>query len=578
MIYRLGVLGMGRFSNTRPENETGVVRKNWKGRIRVVLVYPNHYAVGMSNLGFQAVYRLINAIDHVLCERAFLPDGSGDEAVRSVESGRFLHEFDIIAFSVSFENDFPNLLSILHQAGVPLRSADRMSPHPLVLGGGVACFLNPEPIAPFIDCFLMGEAEVILSEFFNLYTPTGDRNKLLREMARSIRGVYVPGFYKTAYNDDGTLKRFKPICDVPETIKRRYISDLAECPTTSMVLTPHTTFKETFLIEVARGCPHGCRFCSAGFVYRPPRFRPVDLLEQCVEKGLGLTHRIGLVSTAVSDLPGLETLCKKALESDMVLSFSSLRTDAMNAEFASVLRQSRVKTATLAPDAGSERMRRVINKGITEDDLLNAVEVLIDGGIPNLKLYFMVGLPTETMEDVEAIVRLCRRVKKQFLVSSRARKRIGTITVSLNAFVPKPVTPFQWAAMEDQRTLKKKIKWVKQGLRREANVSVKTDPLRRDVVQALLSRGDRNVANLLERRHETGATWPGILKTFSKASGFYITRERPVSEKLPWDFIDHGISNLFLAGEYRKAKEGRVSAPCPMKDCSLCGVCKSDTQ
>jgi len=565
---------MGRPINRYAKDETGSVKKNWKGRIHVGLVYPNRYAVGMSNLGFHAVYRLFNRFDTVLCERFFLPEEADRGEIRSVESGRTLSEFDIIAFSISFENDFPHLMQMLQKAGLPLRSGDRASPHPLILAGGVACFLNPEPIAPFIDGFLVGEAEAILPDFFRHFNPGKERNNLLKTLAREVPGVYVPAFYAPAYHADGTLKSFLPVCDVPVNIKKRYVEDLSDTPAMSAVLTPNTTFSNTFLVEVARGCPHGCRFCSAGFVYRPPRFRPIDLLERCVQEGLSLTDRIGLVSTAVSDLPGLKTLCKKALEKEALLSFSSFRTDAMNSEFASILRKSRVKTATLAPDAGSERMRRVINKGISEEDLLRSTELLVRGGIPNLKLYFMVGLPTETPEDVRAIVQLCKRVKQVFLSTSRTVKRIGTITVSLNAFVPKPFTPLQWAAMDDLRVLKEKIKSVKKGLKRVANVSVKTDPLRHDLIQALLSRGDQRVAKMLIRRLGARGTWPGTLKAFPEAVGFYVTRERSLDEKLPWDFIDHGIDKSFLEREYERAKKNKISASCPIKGCELCGVCR----
>jgi len=564
---------MGRSSSRYADNETGTIRKGWKGRIRVALVYPNHYPVGMSNLGFQSVYRLLNQMDHVLCERAFLPEERAGKPIGTIESGRRISEFDVIAFSVSFENDFPNLLDILQRAAIPPSAMDRGSPHPLVLAGGVACFLNPEPLAPFIDCFLMGEGEAILSDFFNTFDPAQDRATTLKNMARNIPGVYVPSFYRATYHKDGTLKDFEPIGDVPPQVLRRCVDDLSDTATCSAVLTPHTTFKDTFLIEVARGCPHGCRFCSAGFIYRPPRFRPVELLERCVAEGASLTNKIGLVGTAVSDLPDLAILCQKALDQHMRISFSSLRTDAMTPELVAVLRKSGVKTATLAPDAGSERMRRVINKGITEDQVLHAVDLLVSGGIPNLKLYFMVGLPTETMGDVEAIIRLAKQVKRRFLAASRPTKRIGDITISLNAFVPKPFTPFQWAAMEDLRLLKEKFKKVKKELGQVANIKVKTGSLRRDFIQALFSRGDRKVADILIRYHQSGRTWPKTLKAVSPAPDFYVTRERSPDEKLPWDFIDHGIRKTFLVREYQRAKQGKTSSPCPMKDCNICGVC-----
>lgn len=555
------------------DDEHGVIRKKWHGRIRVALAYPNQYPVGMANLGFQTVYRLLNELDDVVCERAFLPETGIGKPIRTMESGRTLSEFDVIAFSISFENDFPGLLSILKQAGIPLLASHRGPPFPLVMAGGVACFLNPEPIAPFVDCFLLGEAEAVLPEFFDGFDPGSDRKSHLGRLARDVAGTYVPAFYEAAYHPDGTLKRFTPTADVPPTISRRTMADLSETPACSTVLTPHTPFKDRFLIEVARGCPHGCRFCSAGYVYRPPRFRPAKLLERCLAEGAARTDKIGLVGTAVSDLPGLSALCGAALDRKLSVSFSSLRTDALTPEIVSVLKHGGVKTATLAPDAGSERMRRVINKGISETDVLTAVEYLVAGGIPNLKLYFMVGLPTETADDVAAIVELCRKIKEGFLSASRRRKRIGTITVSLNAFVPKAVTPFQWSAMEPVPVLKKKFRKIREGLKRVANVTVKTDPLRRDVVQALLARGDRRVADMLIRHRQTGGNWPETLKAVSPRPGFYVNRVRSTEENLPWDFIDHGIRKSFLAREYRRAMQGKPSSPCPIDNCNVCGVC-----
>ncbi len=563
------------------KSEIGTIRKQWKGRIKVALVYPNTYHVGMSNLGFQTVYDLLNKIDHVVCERSFLPDDSGPAAGRivAIESGSPISDFDIIAFSVSFENDYPNLLTILDRAEIPLRSDDRGTPHPLVIAGGIAFFSNPEPVSPFIDCFLIGEAEAILPRFFDIALPdllSQDKRTCLKTFARNVTGAYVPAFYSTTYNTDGTVCAIEPVCDVPFKIERMYMKDLSSVPTCSAIITTDTTFDRTFLIEVGRGCPHGCRFCSTGFVYRPPRFRPFSLLDKCLQQGASMTDEIGLVGAAVSDLPDINKLCAQALEKDTRISFSSLRADALSPELLSILRQNKVKTATIAPDAGSERMRKVINKGITEEDVLNAAENLVAGGIPNLKLYFMIGLPTETMDDVEAIVLLCKQIKHRFLKSSRIRKRIGEITVSLNSFIPKPFTPFQWIPMDEVRSLKKKIKKIKDGLKRVANVRVHSDIPRWAYIQALLSSGDRKVAQILLLANQNRGNWPKTLKASPVNPDFYVHRERSLNELLPWDFIDNGINKSFLKQEYKRALQGKTSPPCPIESCNICGVCKQD--
>ncbi len=556
--------------------ETGTIKKDWRGKISVALTYPNTYHVGMSNLGFQTVYRLINDLDNVVCERAFLPEGAGGAhgRLRSLESGRRLADFDIIAFSISFENDYPNLLTILALAGLPLLSSERHTPHALIIAGGATSLLNPEPIALFVDCFLIGEAEPILPRFFEVYEKHAQREAVLEALAKGVPGAYVPAFYQVTYESDGTLAAFRPKGDFPPKVKRVIAEDLSLWDTCTTVLTPNTTFDNTYLIEAARGCPHGCRFCAAGFVYRPPRFRTTGQLENALDQAAGRARGVGLMAAAVSDVPGLESLCSKAIDRDLQLSFSSFRANLLTSSFLDVLKQARIKTATIAPDAGSERMRRVINKGISEEDILRATEWLVGAGILNLKLYFVIGLPGETMLDVESIVALCKRIKHRFLKTSRAMARLGQIIVSMSSFVPKPFTPFQWVPLEDLKSLKAKIKHVKDGLRRVANVRVHADLPKWAYIQALLSRGDRRTSELLVGVHKNNGNWAKTLKGSIINPDFYVYRERSLDEILPWDFIDHGINKAFLIEEYQKALREETSPQCHVGQCKACGVCE----
>lgn len=564
----------------RPD-ERGVIRKAAAAKLRVGLVYPNRYHVGMSNLGFQTVYRLINEVDDVICERAFLPEQDGGKIgrVQTVESQTPIENFDVIAFSISYENDVPAVLSILESAGLALPAAQRGATLPLVLAGGVCCFLNPEPLAPFIDVFLLGEAEGLIPRLFEVLDCSVGKRELLLALARDVPGVYVPAFYRPRYHSDGKLAAFDPLEAVPATVRRIALPELSHLPTASTILTPDTTFSDTYLIEVSRGCRHGCRFCSAGYVYRPPRYRSLQLLDRQMDQGCVLTDRIGLVGAAISDVPGIGELCLKDRGREVRFSFSSLRADALKGPLVQALAKSRTRTATIAPDAGSERMRRVINKGLSETQILDAADILVAAGIPNLKLYFMVGLPTETDDDIAALVELVKRVKHRFLGASRSKGRMGEITVSLSPFVPKPATPFQWAAMEQVKTLKQKIGRVRMGLKRTANVTFQADTPRWSYLQGLIARGDRRVAEILMLAHRNRGNWPQTLKSTPIQPHFYVHRERDPDERFPWDFIDHGIDKAFLLNEYRMALAGRTSEPCPAdpSTCSRCGVCKART-
>ena len=527
----------------------------------MALGYPNTYAVGMASLGFQTVYRLFNENESTACERVFT-DSTERSGPVSLESGRPLKSFDILAFSLSFESDYLNVLSLLDAGGVPLLSSERTGAHPLVIAGGVASFINPEPLAPFVDLFLLGEAEAVLPGFLGMFDPKRDRAEMLADMARSLPGAYVPSLYIPEWDKNGHLVSFSPISGAPEKVRRAYAKDAADFPTESSFVSPDAAF-DSFLVEVARGCPHGCRFCAAGYVYRPIRFRPLETLKACVDRGLSLTSKIGLLGAAVTDLPCLSELCRYAVERGARLAFSSLRADAMTPEIARAIASAGAKTATIAPDAGSERMRRVIGKGISEDDVLNAAEMLVAAGVPNLKLYFMAGLPHETEADVDAIAALTRRVKGAFLGQSRKKGRMGQIVVNVSSFVPKPVTPFQWAAMDPVETLALKMKRIREGLKGLANVTARTDVPRHAFIQALLSRGDRRTGEILAAALKNRGNWPMTFKESGLDPAFYVNRERPATELFPWDFIEQDVSKKTLRRLWEKSATDALAPDSP---------------
>ncbi|MBW2148048.1 MAG: radical SAM protein, partial [Deltaproteobacteria bacterium] len=487
----------------RVDLEKGVIRKSWSNRLPIALIYPSLYRVGMANLGFQLLYSLMNRHPDVVCERFFLSDRSGSDIrtpLRSEESGKPLNAFSVAAFSVSFENDFINVLHILSHNKIPPESSRRGENHPLVMAGGVAVSLNPEPLADFMDFFVLGEAEPIIDRMLEVLVAHA-RDNAEREKAIScladLPGIYVPRHYRVMYARSGILRAFTPLGKAPARIKALRLNDMLSGGAASQLHSPEAEFGRMFLVETGRGCGRGCRFCAAGFLYRPPRVVSFQRLKETLDTVPEYLDTVGLVGTALSDHPRLEELCEEILRRGKKVSLSSLRADRVTPRLVSCILASGHRTIALAPEAGTERLRSVLRKGLSEEQILQAVYYLLEGGVPNIRLYFMIGLPTETHADVDAIPSLVRRIRHVFVARSRKHGRIGQITLSISPFVPKPHTPFQWHPFETVQALKAKLKYIQRTLRSIPNVQVHHDVPKWSHIQALLSRGDRRVGRLL---------------------------------------------------------------------------------
>lgn len=544
--------------------ETGAVTKNWGGKLSICLIYPNRYEIAMSNLGFQAVYAQFNSHKDVLCERAFVPGPkelqeykkSGGHLL-SLESQRPLTDFDIIAFSVSFENDYLNIPAVFDLAGIPPFSADRDRSFPLVVAGGAALTLNPEPVADFLDLVCVGEGEPILPLLLDLLrTETlHERNSLL-EKAAHLPGIYVPRFYSVSY-ENSRVMTCENLHGAPRHVQRVWLENLDREAASSVVLTHRTEFSDMYLIELSRGCPHGCRFCAAGFMYLPYRQRSLEALKGEVAKGLLHRNKLGLVGAAVSDYSRIGELSRHILECGGKVSVSSLRIDGLNEEMIEVLKASGHKTISLAPEGGSQRLRDMIKKDISSEQILAACDLLISRGILNLKLYFIIGLPTETMADLEEMVSFVHEIRERVIDAAREKRRLGEVILSVNPFIPKPCTPFQWCGMENLKSLEQKVRYLQEAFGRLSNVRIKVESLRDAYLQALLSRGDRRLSLLLVKAHQLGA-WKRAAKELAFETDYPVYRDIPLGELLPWDIIDSGGKERLLR-EYRMAFGERKS-------------------
>jgi radical SAM superfamily enzyme YgiQ (UPF0313 family) len=550
--------------------EVGYVRKPHGGRLRVALAFPNTYFVGMSNLGLQTVYRLFNAEDDIVCERVFLPPktelaaqlASGAPLV-TIESQTPVADFDVFAFSVSFEWDYTNVLTMMRLAGIPVRAESRSHRHPLILIGGAVTFVNPEPLALFADVIAAGEGEVLVPSLLKSFNAASDRDDLLHRLAGE-RGFYVPSFYDVQYGADGTIEAYVPRegTGAPAVVKKAALKTTeAVDPPATTIFTPDTEFGSRFLVEVVRGCANLCRFCWAGYNYLPVRAFPKDRILQLAEQAKPYSNRAGLVSIALCDHPEIEEILTRLVEMGFGISPASLRLDDLTPTILRLLRQSGEKTITIAPETGSDRLRRVINKTVTNDEILAAAEMIFASGMENLKLYYMIGLPTETDEDLVAIRDQTLQLRDVMMQHARSRGHVGRIVGSVNPLVPKPGTAYQWMPMEGDASIDRKIKRMRSLMAGIDNVYVNIKSERHSFYQALLSLGDRRVAPAIEVAERNGGNWRAAVAEASVDADFFVFRDRTHDSVLPWNIIDGGMKDSFFRSELDKSLRAEWTLP-----------------
>ena len=546
---------------------------------KVAIVYPNTYFVGMSNLGLHIIYEEINLRNDSVCERIFLPEKKELEAydktktpLMSVETQRPMHQFDVVAFDVTFEMDYFHIPLMLRHGRVPIMGKDRTEFDPIVIAGGPCATFNPEPFADFIDAFIIGEGEGIVSRVLDIIRDEKmeglDRHAILRQLA-DVSGVYVPSLYVPIYNEDGEFKGYDIVEGVPKTIKRHF--EMLTSGGETVVATNYTEFGAMYIIEVARGCGRHCRFCMAGYCFRVPRVRPLDILKEGVERAEKLGKKVGLMGAAISDYPEVDELVNYIRSKDMRYSCASLRADSLTQAVVDGLADSGQKTITIAPETGSERLRRVINKGISEEHLQNAATLSAKSGIQHMRLYIMIGLPTETDEDIEAIVGLAERTQAHMAEVGCK----GRLTLSINPFIPKPFTPFQWMAMDNQKTVEKKLQYIKKALQKNRRIEVLVESPKEAYIQGVLARGDRRLGAVIAAcAADRGSK---SFKSEMKAAGLDMDdmnyRERSFDEFLPWSHLDMGMDEGYLEMEWKRSIDEAYTPPCT-QGCKRCGVCK----
>ena len=561
------------------KDEDSRVTINPHAEQKVAIVYPNTYFVGMSNLGLHIIYEEINLHPSSVCERIFLPEKKELDVydktktpLMSVETQRPMHQFDVVAFDVTFEMDYFHIPLMLRYGRVPVMSEDRTGFDPIVIAGGPCATFNPEPFADFIDAFIIGEGEGIVTAVLERVRK-GRENGESREETISalaqIDGVYVPVLYTPRYDDNKRFVGYDIAAGAPQII-RRHFEPLTSGGET-VIATNFTEFGAMYIIEVARGCGRHCRFCMAGYCFRVPRVRPLDILKEGVDRAEKLGKKVGLMGAAISDYPEVDELVTYIRSKDMRYSCASLRADSLTQAVVDGLAESGQKTITIAPETGSERLRRVINKGISEENLRTAAQLSAKSGIQHMRLYIMIGLPTETDEDIDAIVGLAERTQAHMAEVGCK----GRLTLSINPFIPKPFTPFQWMAMDHQKSVEKKLQYIKKSLQKNRRIEVLVESPKEAYIQGVLARGDRRLGKVLAAcALDRGSK---SFKSEMKKAGLDMDdcnyRERKFEDYLPWSHLDMGLRNGYLEQEWQRAVDEAYTLPC-MEGCKRCGVCK----
>jgi radical SAM superfamily enzyme YgiQ (UPF0313 family) len=524
----------------------------------------------MSNLGFQTVYRLFNDHPDTVCERVFLPPKQElkalverDARLVTLESETPLNDLDVLAFSVSFEWDYTNVLTMLRLAGLPLRAADRDHRHPLVVIGGAVTFVNPEPLALFADVIAAGEGEVLVPSLLDAVGSATSRADLLARLAQR-RGFYVPSFYDVQYSPDGTIDRYVPRdgTGAPAVVRKAALkSTEAVDPPCTSIFTPDTEFGSRFLIEVVRGCANLCRFCWAGYNYLPVRAFPTARILELAQAARAHANRVGLVSIALCDHPDIELILTRLAAMGYSISPASLRLDDLTPTIVRLLRESGERTLTIAPETGSDRLRRVINKTVTNDEILDKAELIFSHGIENLKLYYMIGLPTETDEDLAAMRDQTVQLRDIMLKHAKARGQVGRIVGSVNPLVPKPGTAYERLPMTDTKEIERKMKRLHAMVDNIDHVYFSIKSERHSYYQALMSLGDRRVAPAIEAAERNGGQWRQAVQESGVDADFYIYRDRTADRVLPWDIIDGGVKDAFFRNEFAKGMRAEWTLP-----------------